>query len=83
MKLVKTVFHKDTSQPTAGTGQGRVVWRGELFSLGLWGIFAQSNAAARPSSDSSAALRRDLGVRSAATMARLTAIRISELPSQR
>ena len=83
MKLVKIVVHKGTSQPTAGRGQGRAVWRGELFSLGLWGIFAQSDAAAGPSSDSSAALRMDLGVRPAATMARPTAFRISELPSQR
>lgn len=83
MKLVKIVIHKDTSQPTAGRGQGKAVWGGELFLLALRGIFAQSNAAAGPPSDSSAALRIDLGVRPAATMARQTAIRISELPFQR
>lgn len=53
MEAVKIVVHKGTNHPTSGRGQGRAVWRGELFSLGLWGTFAQSNAAARPSSDSS------------------------------
>lgn len=64
--LCKRVVRKSTSQPTAGREQGKAVWRGELFFLGLWGIFAQSSAATGPSSDSSAALRMGMGVRPAA-----------------
>lgn len=67
MKVIKTVVYKGTSQPTARSEQGRAVWRGELFCLGPWGIFTQSSAAAGPLSDSSAALRMDMGVRPAAT----------------
>lgn len=66
MKGIKTIVHKGTCQPTAGSEQGRAVWRGELFCLGFWGIFAQSSAAAGPLSDSSAVLRMDMGVRPAA-----------------